>query len=139
MSILSWYLGDLRDPVRIELSQQLSRVSDEDMRIKISLCLHSKVAALEVLRKSFHERDFFGNLLPEMKKLLSGLRVVQYDPNRPKRRIRRRGYRDHGTLRPLHEQHSAKYDWSFTTEQLQIEEDRKVEADTIAFLHGLLM
>lgn len=41
----------------------------------------------------------------------------------PKRTIRHRGYRDHGTLRPDH-QWVERYDLSFTEEQLLVEEQR---------------
>lgn len=52
------------------------------------------------------EDDFFGNFLRECERFLKLNRYTFRDPERyrrPKRKIRRRGYLDKGTLRPYHQ------------------------------------
>jgi len=61
-----------------------------------------------------------------------------YRPRRAKRPVRRRGYKDHGSRRLPHEQHEAKYDYSFTELQNRIEEERQTLSDLKELYRGFL-
>jgi hypothetical protein len=61
-----------------------------------------------------------------------------YRPRRAKRAVRRRGYKDHGSRRLPHQQHEAKYDYSFTEHQNQIEEERQNLSDLKELYRGFL-
>jgi len=54
------------------------------------------------LRKHFHPRDIFGNLVPLMKRLSRCIRVGTPAPPRVRKPQRKRGYDDKGTLRLSH-------------------------------------
>jgi hypothetical protein len=59
-------------------------------------------------------------------------------PRRAKRAVRRRGYKDHGSRRLPHEQHEAKFDYSFTELQNRIEEERQSISDLKELYRGFL-
>jgi hypothetical protein len=61
-----------------------------------------------------------------------------YRPRRAKPLVRRRGYKDHGSRRLPHEQHEAKYDYSFTELQNQIEKERQSTSDFKELIRGFL-
>jgi hypothetical protein len=129
LAIASWWLGDLGILVREDLRQ--------DPEDEVQLALRAKSISLEVLQSKFSERDFFGNLLTELRKVLSLLRVSVHRQQRSKRKIRHRGYRDHGTLRPSYRWVETS-DWSFDEEQSRIEESRALRNDTLDLLEGFL-
>lgn len=58
--------------------------------------------AYRFLRKYFHTREIFGNLVPLMKRLSKCIRVGTPAPPRVRKSQRKRGYDDKGTLRPSH-------------------------------------
>jgi hypothetical protein len=80
-------------------------------------------------------REFKGNILPYLRKLLQNLRVRFKKTTDPSRSVRRRGYDDHGTLRPKH-RWEERFDSSFVEEQNSIEAERALADDTAAFLEG---
>jgi hypothetical protein len=61
-------------------------------------------AVVTVLLQQMSEDDFFGNFLKECEKFLrrerKGYKSLDFDRRRPRRKIRRRGYQDKGSLRP---------------------------------------
>lgn len=87
------------------------------------------------LSREFSERDFFGNFLPKVRRILASLRLTLWKPSRPKEKIRHRGYRDKGSQRPS-DRWLPTSDWSFIEEQNKIEEDRFVEEMTLFFYRG---
>jgi hypothetical protein len=87
------------------------------------------------LAENYHERRFFGNVEGVIKKLLGSLRPCLSKDRRPKRVQRKRGYQDHGTLRPQ-ERWRETHDWSLTEEQNRIEAERQAIEDTADFLKG---
>jgi hypothetical protein len=103
----------------------------------MNLVLKDRTVALLWLSENYHERRFFGNLVPQWRKTLENLKPLQVHERKPKRVQRKRGYQDHGTLRPS-ERWTEKYDWSFTEEQNLIEEQREIIEDTAALLEGWL-
>jgi hypothetical protein len=130
LALASWWLGDFGGLIREEL-----RKDPED---DIQLTLRAKSIGLEVLSQRYSERDFFGNLLPKMRKVCSKLTFLRRQQVQAHRTIRHRGYRDHGTLRPESSWFETS-DWSFTEQQNQIEETRSLREDTLAILEGFLM
>jgi hypothetical protein len=61
-----------------------------------------------------------------------------FRPRKAKRTERRRGYKDHGSRRLPHQQHEAKYDYSFTEHQNWIEEERQKLSDLKELFRGFL-
>lgn len=60
----------------------------------------------EVFLRFYSPEDFFGNLKRTAKRTIWKIRFQKRDPHGPIRRTQRvRGYRDHGTLRPIHQYH----------------------------------
>jgi hypothetical protein len=101
------------------------------------LLLRDKTLAILWLAENFHERRFFGNALERMYLLLKDLRPCLVRERKPERVQRKRGYQDHGSLRPLHcwkETHAPE----FTEEQNEIERLRKVNQDLTDLLEGWL-
>lgn len=86
-----------------------------------------------------HSRDLFGNILPtspEKQVRLANLVSVRYGPTSlPKRVIRRRGYKDHGSRRFPHEVHDLS---SGKLAQIKYEEEIQSYHDTLLFLRGWL-
>jgi hypothetical protein len=127
LAISSWWLGSVGYLVREELLEE-----DQDVRCKIALS--AKAGAIEILQSCFSERDFFGNVLKEINEIAESLKILSLRPNHA-RRIIRRGYRDHGSLRPSH-QRVPTQDWSLDELQQQQEEERQITEDTLQFLLG---
>ena len=128
LAIASWWLGDLGCLIRIDL------LEESDLATKVACT--AKAGAIEILQSNFSERDFFGNFLPLVARLMSQLKFIFLKQRRNKRILRRRGYRDHGTLRPTSSR-TPTQDWSLTEAQNQIEEARQTHEDTYQFLLGL--
>jgi hypothetical protein len=91
----------------------------------------------EVLSRELSERDFFGNFLPALEYTARGTHFIWSRPQRPRRKIRRRGYRDHGSAVPS-ERWKPRHDWTLTELQNSIEHRRKSAQDHIDFLCGFL-
>jgi hypothetical protein len=125
LAVISHFLPEtLGFFLRFSVEQQNERfVKSEDLR----LLLISKEFSVLSLSRKLSERDFFGNWKREMVILLRELSFVLSGPPKARRTIRRRGYRDHGTLRPPH-RWLPDSDWSFDAIQRQIEEDREFKA-----------
>jgi hypothetical protein len=130
LAIYSWYLGDFGLLVRLELEQ------DRDLLVK--LACSSKTAAIEILMSNYSERDFFGNVVPSLRTITSRLKIILKEPRRPKKTIRRRGYRDHGSQKPESKKHRNEPDYELTQNQLLIDQKRKSLTDTYLFIRGFL-
>lgn len=137
LGILSWFV----DPtvgtlIRLDIQEKIQNNSDLFM---VNFFIHSKEEMYLFLLESqyYHTRDFFGNLLTEnrLSKVIRRLRPCMKTRKRPKRVQRHRGYRDKGTLKPNHENHSFV---SFTKEQREKEELDQARKDTYQFLIGFL-
>jgi hypothetical protein len=127
LAVSSWWLGDFGFLLRESI---LERTDD----LLVRLCCEAKYGSIEFLQAKLSERDFFGNFIPRVKKLVRKLQVL-FRRQRPARRIpRRRGYRDHGTLRPSH-RWVENSDWSLREEMLAYEDYRyQREQDYLALL-----
>lgn len=125
--VISWifeekFFGNL---LRLEIEDYLEQISKglwEGKFYELSVLLNSKEDCLWYLYFNFSERDFFGNLLPDLKRDSQRLRFRKILPSKAKRKIRHRGYRDHGSCRPQH-LWLPHEDWSFTDWQNSKEEE----------------
>jgi len=84
--------------------------------------------------RNYSERDFYGNFLPKVLKVLAGLKVSLWKPKRAREVVRRRGYRDKGSL--CSDSSRIKGDWSLTELQNQIEQERLIKEMTYQFFTG---
>jgi hypothetical protein len=133
LAILSWYIGDLGILLRENI---LEKQYSEEYRTKIWLCCQHRSAAFEYMSLNYSDRDFYGNLLPQLVRLAKELRVRCLMPRRPRRKNRRRGYQDKGSCRPR-SQWLPSSDSTLTELQNQIERERRTQRDTLDFLLGL--
>jgi hypothetical protein len=135
LAFLSWYLNDTWRPmVQLWLGEQL-RFVNSDCRMKVKLLLSHRSIALCYLAEQVSFRSLKGNLVTLWKNVLDNLRLVFKKDREPRRKIRRRGYDDHGSLRPSHKW-LPKSDFSFTEEQNALEEDRETDESTVQILEG---
>lgn len=125
LAVISHFLPEtLGFALRFSVEQENEKfVRSEDIR----LLLLSKEFAVLYLSRKLSERDFFGNWKRKMRVTLQELSLVLRGPSFAKRTTRRRGYRDHGTLRP-HHRWLPDSDWSLREKQLQIESDREFKS-----------
>ena len=97
LAVLSYYVGDSGYLLREFL---LSKVERDKNLLSVNLMLTNKDICFEHLMWNYSDRDFFGNLLPLIRKIARTLRLSFWIPPKPKRKVRIRGYRDHGTMAP---------------------------------------
>jgi glycogen debranching enzyme len=102
----------------IEYRNKYERNSD------ISLILASKAFAELYFSRHLSERDFYGNWKKRIEHLLAGFKVKLLLPKTAVEPVRRRGYRDHGGLRP-EDRWQESHDWSLTQMQNALEQDRE--------------
>jgi hypothetical protein len=127
--IASWWLDDLGALIRVEFEKS-------DFLV-VRLAAHSKAGATEILMNNYSNRDFFGNFLPLMELLVQKLRFTTKYQKKAKFQERRRGYTDHGSLRPS-THWRPKSDWSFDEVQNELERVRAESEDTYQFLLGFM-
>jgi hypothetical protein len=87
---------------------------------------------LKTFSKRQNSREIFGTILnpDRVERVVKRTRLRLLHPSKPKRTIRHRGYRDHGTLRPS-DRWIENNDWSFREEQLLIEQKRDEYFDLV--------
>lgn len=137
LSILSWYLDpEIGILVRMKISERIENNSDLS---HLELLLRTKGQMLCYLcdTHNYHTRDFFGNLVTAKRcqRLTKQLKFERRKLTKPSRTIRKRGYKDKGSLKKQHEYHSFA---SFTAEQNKIELERLTRKQTLAFLQGFI-
>jgi hypothetical protein len=94
-----------------------------EQRVELSILLESKELCEKYLYLSeqFTSSELFGNILGnDLEDLKKILRIFRKAKPRPRRKVRRRGYRDHGSKRPDH-QWLPREDESLTVLALQKE------------------
>lgn len=139
LGIALWWLPkELQVLVRLELEQKLKRFSSEDQGL-ISQFLVSKQRTVLFLLETnlYHTRDFFGNILKEVPRVLDSLKILKEKPKKIVYPQRKRGYHDHGS-RVLDHRWLPKSDWSLTKEQNELEQTRIALEDTLAFIEGFI-
>jgi hypothetical protein len=97
-------------------------------------CSAKEISLLIIISysKKYSDRQLFGNILnaDRLERVVSLVRLKLVSQRRPKRKIRHRGYRDHGSIRPEH-QWKESYDWSFIEEQNSLEQKRSEYLDLV--------
>lgn len=97
-------------------------------------CSAKEISLLVVVlySKKYSDRQLFGNILnaDRLERVVSQVRLKLENQRRPKRKIRHRGYRDHGSLRPEH-CWKERSDWSFDEEQNNLERKRSEYLDLV--------
>jgi hypothetical protein len=131
IAIASWSWGDagivLREELRDFLNEQ--KRLDDDSR----LALLSREGADVVLR-SLTDRDYHGNVKPLLERVAKNniVHVTLKRQPRARRKVRRRGYRDHGTLRP-DRQYRTEERKDEVLRELQIQEEEKARVHETLF------
>lgn len=135
LGIVSWYLPE-EDGflLRLELEEKIGNNLDLDW---IRFVLNSKAEMLIFLQETslWHTRDFFGNIITDNNLTrLAKLVKPKFKTKKPPRRlVRRRGYKDKGSLREIHTYH----DFSIRTKELkELEQRRQSSTQTTDFLRG---
>lgn len=128
--LLCWYsdlFGEFRTYLLYEIRDYLER---NLLFPELSAMTISKEISLLIFLsfcKKNNPRILFGVILSsaQIERVLEKVHLRMIQSIRPKRLIRHRGYRDHGTLRP--EDHwIERYDYSFTEEQ-NLKEEKETE------------
>jgi hypothetical protein len=117
---------------------------NKEQKVQLSILISSKENMEKFLfeTNSCTGSEIFGNYLnndlKDLMKLLNSSREIKvFDLPSVVKPIRRRGYKDKGSRRPAH-RWLAKYDFSFTEYQLQLEEEKLLTQQLIqTFLSSL--
>lgn len=133
--LISWfsdYFQGFEGYVRFEISEYLER---NLLFPELDASLFSKEIVLYVLfnySKIHNPNELFGNLLSRerIQRVLSKTYLRFLTLRKPRRPVRRRGYKDKGSARPSH-LWIPRSDWYFTEEQNQIEEKRELYHQTV--------
>jgi hypothetical protein len=135
LAVFSWYLEDYQ---RCYLNVWLGDIwIQPESRPLMDLVLSSKEYALNWISETVHYRAFKGNVLEHLRIICRTI-VPKSDPSTKGKVVRgqrKRGYQDHGTLRPS-DRWSPSTDFSLTEEQNRIEAERQSLEDTANFLRG---
>jgi hypothetical protein len=123
LAVFSWYLSDsfgllLREDLRDRINL-LSKLEEREFL----LCLLSSKKSMLVSLGTFSMRDVYGNWIRNVENVAKRLHFFTKEPQRAKRKVRRRGYRDHGSCRP-ETLWLPKSDWRLTQIQNQLEQER---------------
>lgn len=132
---LYWYMCE---EDRILLSFELEKHRKNLDYSFIDCCLESKSMFLLWLleTKEWHTRDFFSNILNEKMLNLTWKTIIPvYDNQKRKvtKEVRRRGYKDKGTRRLLHENHGIRH--TVLTEEEE-EERKSLLSSSLEILKG---
>jgi hypothetical protein len=120
LALLSWYL---EDSGRCLLQLELSNLKLQPLQAQESLwiILNSRSDALDYI-STFSEREIYGTWIPRCQQVARLAEIYNVSPSKARRLVRRRGYRDHGSIR-----RSDKWlpDSDFELDELQ----RKIETE----------
>jgi hypothetical protein len=136
IAVVSWWLPEeIGFLIREDLDRIKSRFCLAD-QIIIKICLTSKEETILFLVETslFHSRDFFGNLLPKLRKNLSRTKF-KYKSTKVRKPQRKRGYADHGSKCP-DEKWQPKADYSLDRLQEKIERERRTSEDSFKIIRG---
>lgn len=137
--MVHWYLPDeSRVLVHLELEELENKFGTENSIIAHMMLNSEPEMILYILESNVfnNERALFGYINEPFK--YRDFYFYIHRPRKAKRTVRRRGYKDHGSRRLPHEQHEAKYDYSFTELQNQIEEERQSISDSKELFRGFI-
>jgi hypothetical protein len=135
LSFLSWYLDDTWRPlVQLWLASQVKYLNP-DARVKLRCFLSNRLVALSWSADSTSFRSLKGNKVDLWKKILDNLKPKFPGNRKVRKKTFRRGYDDHGCLRPSH-RWLPDSDVSLVEEQNLIEEERELDESLIQFIEG---
>jgi len=137
LAILSWVIGPIGFLLREDLRTYCLKHFSAEHRLILELALHSITSAEKFCILSFSERDWFGNLIPSLRRELEDLSLRNFKQSPAKHQERVRGYRDHGTLRPSHKW-LENFDFSFNEEHARIEREREFFQNSVKSLVEIL-
>jgi hypothetical protein len=124
LAVLSYYLEEEYGVLlRIDLETEALSLLSYPLAVELASMLSSKEEMLKSLIFSKSDRDFFGNFLPRCLRIAAELRFLTLYPHRAVEKVRRRGYRDHGSCRP-ESRWLPTFDWSFTEVQNRRDEQK---------------
>lgn len=126
LCILQWYVPEtLHWRMFLDLKDFSFSQLNEKQRIEIQILLSSKEDMISYLyfTERYSGSEIFGNILGnDLTDLKKSMIFKRLKYKRPKRAIRRRGYKDKGSRRPDH-RWLPKEDFTFT--ELQIEKEKR--------------
>jgi len=137
--MVHWYLPEESFAlVHLELEELENKFGTENSIIAHMLLNSEPEMILYILESNVfnNERELFGFIREPFR--FKDYYFFLFRPRKAKRTVRRRGYKDHGSRRLPHDQHEAKYDFSFTELQNQIEEERQSTSDLKELYRGFL-
>jgi hypothetical protein len=128
--ILCWY-GDVFQGFESYILYEIRTYLEKNLLFPelAAACSAKEISLLIIVSfsKRYSDRKLFGTILqPErVERVVNQARLRLVQSHRAKRKIRHRGYRDHGTLRPP-DQWTESSDWSFTEAQ-NLKEQKRIE------------
>jgi len=131
--VLSYYLSEYGVLLRVDLEEVLSHLA-YPQAVELAIMLSSKEEMLTFLIDKYSDDDFFGNFLPNSRRITEKLQFLTFYPSRAKKSVRHRGYRDHGSCRP-ESQWKPKSDWSLTDQMNHLE---TIKGFTEKILSGIM-
>lgn len=141
LAILQWYFPEaLHWRILLDLKDLTLSQFNEKQKIEISLLLEEREICERYLYESkrFTSEELFGNILGnDLEDLKGVLRISKKRKTKPKRKVRRRGYRDHGSKRPDHKWLPS-FDESLTEMQLLKEKIFLRRTRTVQILINIL-
>jgi hypothetical protein len=133
LGVLHWYLPEeWKFLIRVWLENHELQVEN---KVQLGVILTDEIHSTLWLMSNYHERRFYSKVKTTWKQQLSSIAPIHCSEKTPIRTQRRRGYQDHGTLRPITKWVETS-DWSFTELQNEIEKQRESIEDTTNFLRG---
>jgi hypothetical protein len=142
LAIIHWYLPiELKFEIQLNLRNLFPYSLDFEndglqQSLQLEILTENKDIMLKYLKyqEEFQARELFGTILREDSfRALKNLEIYWKTPSQPRRKIRRKGYQDHGSRRPDH-LWTEKFDYSFTEYQLLKEEKFEFLVSQISLL-----
>jgi hypothetical protein len=128
LSIIHWWFPEeLRVLVHLELEREKFTWLNDEQRIEISLYLDSKESTVKYLflTERYTSSEIFGNLLGNDLRALGRRKIIRWEKYPyPRKKVYRRGPKDHGARRQLsrgpHYEEDVQRDWTLNQEEHRI-------------------
>lgn len=133
--IVSWYLPEeVRALCQVYLEDKILKFGKDKASVVLTLLSSKPEMKLFIGESNLFKgtRHFFGFIQQETD--WSKYRFHFVNPKKPKNKVRKKGYQDHGSRRPDHKW-LPKTDYTLDQLQLEIEQDRKFYLETLPALH----
>lgn len=133
--ILCWY-GDMFQGFESYVLYEVRTYLEKNLIFPelAAACSAKEISLLIIVSatKKYSDRKLFGTILQpdRVERVVTQARLRLVHSRRAKRKIRHRGYRDHGSLRPS-DRWIETSDWSFTEAQLLEEQKRNEYTDLV--------